>query len=84
MKRHGDLWEKIISLENLNTAYLNARKGKRWQRKIMKFEENIISNLVYIQRSLITKTFTTSEYKVKRIYEPKERDIYILPFIPIE
>jgi RNA-directed DNA polymerase len=82
MKRHGDLWEKIISLENLNTAYLNARKGKRWQRKIMKFEENIISNLVYIQRSLITKTFTTSEYKVKRIYEPKERDIYILPFYP--
>jgi RNA-directed DNA polymerase len=82
MKRHGNLWEKIISLENLNESYIKARKGKRWQRNVQNFERNIIPNLKSIQRSLITKTFTTSEYKVKRIYEPKERDIYVLPFYP--
>ena len=82
MKRHGDLWKEIVSLENLHEAYLSARKGKRWQRNVKKFEKDTLSNLVYIQRSLVMKTFTTSEYKVKRIIEPKERDIYVLPFYP--
>lgn len=82
MKRHGNLWEKIISLDNLNEAYIQARKGKRWQTKIKNFEKDVDGNLLELQKSLINKTYTTSEYRVKRIYEPKERDIYILPFYP--
>jgi retron-type reverse transcriptase len=82
MKRHGDLWEKIISLENLHEAYYAARKGKRWQTKVIEFEKNVLSNLVQLRKDLLNKRYTTSAYRVKKIYEPKERDIYILPFYP--
>ena len=35
-----------------------------------------------LRESLVGKTFTTSSYRQKRIYEPKERLIYKLPFYP--
>lgn len=63
-------------------AYKKARKGKRWQRNVQKFELNVEGNLKKIQEILVNKTFRTSKYKTKVIYEPKQRDIYILPFYP--
>jgi hypothetical protein len=80
MRRHGNLWEKIVTTENLALAYQRARKGKRWQYKVQNFEKNLEGNLERIKQSLIDKTFTTSEYRVKEVYEPKQRTIYVLPF----
>lgn len=34
------------------------------------------------RESLINGTYKTSGYRQKKIYEPKERTIYILPFYP--
>lgn len=82
MKRHGNLFNKIIDYDNLYYAYTQARKGKRWQKGILDFEKDIKGNLLKLQQSLINKTFTTSSYRVKTIYEPKKREIYILPFYP--
>lgn len=82
MKRHGNLFQEIIKIENIYSAYRKARKGKRWQRKVQTFEQNFNVNIESIQRSLIDKTFHTSDYRTKRIYEPKEREIFILPFAP--
>lgn len=82
MKRTGNLWGQIISYDNLLLAYKNARKGKRWQRNVKSFEKDVEGNLLKLQKQLKDKTFTTSEYKTKTIYEPKQRVIYILPFYP--
>src|SRR3990172_7529505 len=82
MKRHGALFDKITAFDNLYLAYKNARKGKSWQKTIKIFEENLDANIKNIRESLITKTFTTSQYRKKIIFEPKERIIYILPFNP--
>lgn len=82
MKRHGDLWEKVITYDNLYLAYRRARKGKSTRRAVIKFEKDIEGNLLRLQKSLRDKTFTTSSYKTRTIYEPKQRDIYILPFYP--
>ena len=82
MKRHGNLFEKIVDMDNLRQAYYNARRGKSWQRAVIKFNEDIESNLISIRNSLVDKTFTTSSYKTKFIHEPKKREIYILPFTP--
>ena len=82
MKRHGDLWAKIIALDNLYDAYKAARKGKRWQRKVKTFEKNTIANILQLQVNLDNRHFTTSGYRTKKVYEPKERDIYVLPFFP--
>jgi retron-type reverse transcriptase len=82
MKRHGNLWEQIITTENMMRAYRRARKGKGWQYKVKNFEKDLDGNLERIRQSLINKTFTTSEYRVKEVYEPKQRTIYVLPFAP--
>jgi len=82
MKRHGNLYSKITSIDNISQAYLNARKGKKWQDTIQNFEKNLEDNLLAIQKSLIDKTFTTSKYRTKIITIPKKREIFILPFAP--
>jgi retron-type reverse transcriptase len=82
LKRHGNLWNKIISYDNLHLAYKTAKRGKGTRTAITEFEKDIKGNLLRLQDSLIHKTFTTSKYKSKTIYEPKIREIYILPFYP--
>lgn len=82
MKRHGNLYKEITSFENLYVAYKKARKGKGWQRVVQSFEVDIDGNLECLQTSLLNKSFRTSEYRTKTIYEPKQRTIFILPFYP--
>jgi RNA-directed DNA polymerase len=82
MKRYGNLFSRIVDIENLRLAYRRARKGKNWQRAIRAFDKNAEENLAEIRQSLINKTFHTSSYKTKTIYEPKQRQIHILPFSP--
>ena len=71
MKRHGNLFNKITSSENLYLAYKNARKGKTWQNTIKIFEKNLDENLESIQESLINKTYTTSPYSIFTIREQR-------------
>ncbi len=82
MKRHGNLFDQITDIDNICLAYKKARKGKSWQNTISVFEEDIDENLFNIRDSLIEKSFTTSPYTEKTIYEPKQRIIYKLPFNP--
>jgi len=82
MRRHGNLWDKITSSENLHVAYSKAIIGKSKMRSIQKFNLDIDSNLEAIRTSLAEKTFTTSPYTEKMVYEPKQRIIYALPFSP--
>lgn len=82
MRRHGNLFEKIVDINNLHLAYANARRGKTWQRQVKAFDKDVDNNLCAIQKSLIDKTYRTSTYKTETIYEPKQRVIYKLPFAP--
>jgi RNA-directed DNA polymerase len=82
MKRYGNLYSKIVEIENIRLAYKCARKGKSWQNTVKIFEKNLSNNLLYIQELLKNKTFTTSKYRRKIIKEPKRREIFILPFNP--
>ena len=82
MKRYGNLYGKITDIENIRSAYEKAKKGKSWQNTVQKFEANLEENLLGIQKMLIDKTYQTSGYVTKKIYEPKERLIYKLPFAP--
>jgi retron-type reverse transcriptase len=43
---------------------------------------NIDAYASEIRKMLINGEFHTSEYKIHTIYEPKKRDIYVLPFYP--
>ena len=82
MKRHSDLWKEIITHENISLAFDKARKGKSKYSEVKKIERKRDYYLKEIQIMLENQTFQTSAYKIKKVYEPKERDIYVLPFYP--
>jgi len=82
MKRIGNLYEKIISLENLKLADERARKGKRNSYGVRLHDRKREENILRLHEILKNRQFKTSEYHVFKIYEPKEREIYRLPYYP--
>lgn len=82
MKRYGNLYNKICSFDNIELAHSKARKGKTHYEEVQIIDLNPNKYISMIQESLLNKTFTTSEYTTKIIYEPKERIIYKLPYYP--
>jgi retron-type reverse transcriptase len=82
MKRLNNLYEKICSIENLQLADEKARKGKLRSHGVVKHDKNREENIIKLHNDLINGTFKTSEYDIFTIYEPKEREIYRLPYFP--
>ena len=81
MKRIGYLFEKICTIENINLADAKARKGKKNRKEIVEHDLRHEDNQKLLE-SLLNGTYTTSKYKTFKIYEPKERLIYKLPYYP--
>jgi RNA-directed DNA polymerase len=82
MKRVGNLYEKIISIENLNLADQIARKGKSKQYGIVVHDRNRDANIFALHQCLLNKTYRTSVYDTFKVYEPKVREVYRLPYYP--
>ena len=82
MKRYKHLWDEFISMENLELAAKKAVKSKKSKWSTRVFETNKHEFLAQLQQMLIDGNFNTSNYRVRRIFEPKERLIYILPLYP--
>ena len=82
MKRHNNLFDKIVDKDNLLLAYKKAKKHKNWQQKVIRVEKDLDNLIEGLRLSLINGTYKTAEYRTKKIYEPKERTIYVLPFYP--
>ena len=82
VKKLKNVWGKIIEKDNIAYAYRKAKKGKSKYNAVRYFEAHTEECLKEVQRLLTTKEFTTAEYKIKIIKEPKEREIFVLPFFP--
>lgn len=82
VKKYKNLWQKIVQKENIELAYKKAKKGKSKYNAVRYIEEHTEECLKDVHNLLETRTFTTSEYRTKIIKEPKEREIFILPFYP--
>lgn len=82
MKRYDCLYEDITNIFNLHTAHRNACKGKGHYKEVQQVNDNKYEMLDKLHEDLVNKRFTTSKYKIKKIYEPKERTIYALPYYP--
>ena len=82
MKRLGNLYEKIISLENLRLADEKARRGKANTYGVRFHDRNREANIIALHEMLRTKSFRNSEYETFTIFEPKEREIFRLPYYP--
>ena len=82
MKRLNMLFEKIASIENLELADQKARKGKKDQYGIKLHDRNQAANIQALHEMLVNRTYKTSPYTTFKIYEPKEREIFRLPYFP--
>lgn len=82
MKRIGNLYDKIISIDNLRLADQKARRGKHRSYGVIRHDRNREANLIALHEALLTKTYRTSPYEVFKVFEPKERLIYRLPYYP--
>ena len=84
MKRLGNLYDKIIDIDNLKLADEKARKGKLKSYGVIKHDKNRDENILKLQRMLIENKYTTSDYHIFKIYEPKRTKSTSFRIIPIE
>lgn len=84
MKRFGNLYEQIISLDNLRLADEKARRGKLLSYGVRRHDQNRDENIYRLHESLKNKTFKNSAYDIFKIVTDngKEREIYRLPYYP--
>lgn len=82
MKRIGNLYEQIYDMDNLILADKLASKGKSKQYGVILHQRNKMENLELLRQNLMDKTFRTSTYRTFKIFEPKERDVFCLPYFP--
>lgn len=80
MKSYRNLFEAIVSFDNLLLAAQNASQGKRSKANVAVFNYNLEENLVLLQRALIDKTYRPGSYRAFHIFDPKKRLISAAPF----
>ncbi|TSA56662.1 hypothetical protein D4R42_03100 [bacterium] len=80
MKRIGSLFDVVFSRENLYSAYLDARRGKRKKRACFQFEIELGANLANLYEEIYSANYKPMPYFKFIIYEPKERIIHAPAF----
>lgn len=82
MKTVKRLHEKICTRQNFELADERARKNKTTTYGVRLHDINKESNLLRLQQLFSSCQYKTSEYETFTIYEPKEREIFRLPYFP--
>lgn len=74
-----EVFEGIISLENLFVAWQKYAGGKRAKADVQKFEFRLEDNIFQLHQSLLSKTYRPGSYAQFRITDPKSRLISKAP-----
>lgn len=83
MKRIGDLFEKIVSVENILLAHKNAKKGKAHYKDVKRFESRPYHYARRIRNLLISGEYKPSAYiKMTVCDRGKPRDILKTGYFP--
>lgn len=69
------LYERIISVENLFSAFYEFRQGKRHKEEVPEFEYDLEKNIFQLRRELRKFTYQPLAPKVFKVSEPKSRFI---------
>lgn len=80
MRRVGNLFNDMFTIERLYDAYYKARKGKRKRLDVQIFEASLGSNISCLNSEILSGTYKVGSYKKFVIHEPKERIIYAPKF----
>lgn len=79
MKSYGQLWDRIVSEENVRAGWLAFRRHHARELPVMAFERKIEENLRTIRMRLADGTWRPAGYHQFRITDPKPRVISCAP-----
>ena len=81
MKRHGNLFDSIVDIENIKLAHKQARRGKAFYTEVKMIDSDIEHYCREIQKMLVNQRFTTSKYEIEERFDGRKmRTIYKLPY----
>lgn len=75
MKRHGNLFKKIVTFENLLLAAKKAGRGKKGKRPVASFLFNLENEIIQLKSELETGGYVPRNYTLFEVREPKPRKI---------
>lgn len=75
MKRYGNLFEAIISFDNLMVAARKALRGMKGKYRVAAFYFNLENELLALQEELSSKTYKPRPLRTFLIRDPKARKI---------
>jgi len=83
MKRYGNLYDKIIDIDNIRLAHKNARKNKTTYAEIKAVDANVEYYVQEIHRMLVDGSYKCSPYeRFIKNDSGKEREIFKVPYFP--
>lgn len=80
MKTAKGLHEKMGTFENANTSFRQAARCKRYTDEVLAFSMVKEEELLRAAEEIKSLAYRQGEYKVFKVFEPKERLIMALPF----
>lgn len=84
MKRIGNLFDRITSIDNLVAAHYNARKGKAFYREVKMVDGDLYHYASQIKEMLESARYKVGDYYImtKTVDSGKVREIYRLDYYP--
>ena len=82
MKRYNNLFDSICDIENIKLADKKARLHKSKNFGVIVHDNHKEEDYQRLIESLQNGTYKTSRYSTFKLYEPKERIIFRLPYYP--
>ena len=75
MKRIGHLFERIVRFDNLLAAAHNAVRGKKNRQPVAAFYFHLETELLQLERELLSDSYCPRPYRSFWVHEPKQRRI---------
>ena len=80
-QRYKNLFDGVISKDNLWHAYQKASRGKRNTAGYLQFHANEGANILALHKALKNGTYRPGKPRLFVVHEPKPREISALPFV---
>jgi len=80
MKRYGNLFDSVITFENLYRAFRLAAKGKREQPEVISWRYGLETRLLDLRDRLAEGSYEFGPYRSFMVLDPKPRHIVAAPF----
>lgn len=79
-KRINNIYERALTFSKIQRAFYRTAKRKKKTKDFIRFEMYLEDNIIDIYRRLKEENYMVGQYRSFKVYEPKERLIYSLPF----